>query len=294
MRRPLAPAELRARPFTRRQALSVGLTDDHLRSSAWRRLLRDVYVSVELPDTPELRAAAASLVLPHGAVIGYTAAAWLHGADVRVSPLAPIEVVVGRGDQLRRAGLRATSALIEPSDIAVVRGVPVTSPVRTAFDLARRSGAVEAIVRVDAMLNRGGCALDALTAYVASHAGWPGVVGARRALAHVDAGSQSPMESRMRMALVHGGLPRPQTQIPVGPEGLPFAFLDLGYEAWRVGADYDGEPHRDRWRYDLARQERVRDHGWWHRRFTALDARAGWGPVVRQVGGALLAAGWRP
>lgn len=294
MRRPEIPDSLCTAPFTRADVLAAGLTPDQLRSGAWRRLLHDVYASASLPDGVEMRAAAAALVLPRGAVIGYTAAAWLHGADVRSSPPAPIEIIVGRGDQMRRAGIRASSALLAPDDIVRVGGVPVTSPTRTAFDLARRPRTVEAVVGVDAMLNRGGCSLTELLAYVGGHRAWRGVVGARNVLTHVDAGSQSPMETRMRMALVRSGLPRPHTQVPICAGGRPFAFIDLGYETWRVGADYDGEPHRDRWRYDLARQERIRDQAWWHRRFTALDLSSGWGPVVRDVGRALVAAGWRP
>lgn len=64
--------------------------------------------------------------------------------------------------------------------------------------------------------------------------------------------------------------------------------------AAEVGADYDGEVHGERWRYDLERQERIRDQGWWHRRYTSLHITAGWQQMVRQIGGALVAAGWRP
>lgn len=295
MRPPHVPEELRAGPFRRSVALAAGLTDDHLRSNAWRRLLHDVYAWHELPDSIALRSAAAALVLPPGGVVGYTAAAWLHGVDVRTSPAASIEVIVPRGWQLRRQGLRATSALLCAADVVTVGGIAVTSPERTAFDLARRRQLVEAVVGVDAMLNRGGCCAAALSAYVGDRAGWRGVEYARAALRHADSRSESPMESRMRMALVLEGLPRPECQVPVvDAYGEVFAVLDLGYERWRVGADYDGEPHEGRWRYDLARQERVRDAGWWHRRFTSADVRVGWSYSVRQVRAALLRAGWRP
>lgn len=102
------------------------------------------------------------------------------------------------------------------------------------------------------------------------------------------------METRQRMALILGGLPRPHAQVPVFDGPILVAKLDNGYPEWLVGTDYDGEPHRDRWREDLERQERVRDVGWWHRRYTSKHARAGWGQMVTQVGAALLAAGWQP
>jgi hypothetical protein len=60
----------------------------------------------------------------------------------------------------------------------------------------------------------------------------------------VDGGAQSPKESQVRLWLIEAGLPRPKTQIPVfGPDGVPFAFLDLGWEAWMLGGEYEGEHH---------------------------------------------------
>src|SRR4051812_39228167 len=173
MRPPRKPEELLGRPFTRSQARSAGLTAAELRSSAWRRILHDVYVSADIDDSFALRAAAVQLVLPDDAVVGYASAAWLRGADVRRSlkDLA-VDVVAQRGDQIRRAGIRATSALLEPGDVVVCHGVPMTSATRTAFDLARRRDLIEAVVGVDAMLNRGGCELDELVTYVQQHRGW--------------------------------------------------------------------------------------------------------------------------
>lgn len=295
MRRPEIPEELRLGPFTLAQAKAAGLSPKQLRSSAWRPVLHGVYVHTEVADSILLRASATKLVLPPAAVVGSTAAAWLQGADVRARSDSPIEVIAQRGDQIRRSGLLATSALLEPADVTEVFGVPVTSPTRTAFDLARRKNLIEAVVGIDAMLNRGGCDLDQLRSYVAEHRGWRGVRYAEAALQHAEPLAQSPMETRQRMRLVLAGLPRPRAQSPVVDEfGYQFAFIDNGYEQWQVGVDYDGEPHKERWRYDLERSERIRDLGWWHRRYTSLHIAAQWQLMVDQVGNALLARGWRP
>ena len=254
-----------------------------------------MYVAAELNDSPQLRCAAIKLVLPPDAVIGFATAAWLYGADVRDRRDTSIHVIAQRGDQIRRAGVSATSALLADEDVTQVHGLPVTSPTRTAFDLARRGDLIEAVVGVDAMLNRGGADLDELTHYTAAHRGWRWIRTVDRALLHAESLSQSPMETRQRMRLIQAGLPRPRAQTPIVDEhGHVFAYIDNGYEQWRVGADYDGEPHAGRWRYDLERQERIRDQGWWHRRFTSLHITGAWPQMVRQVGAALLAAGWRP
>jgi very-short-patch-repair endonuclease len=130
--------------------------------------------------------------------------------------------------------------------------------------------------------------------YTAAHRGWRFVRTVDEALRHAEPLSESPMETRQRMRLVLAGLPRPRAQVPIAaPSGHVFAYIDNGYEQFRVGTDYDGEVHRDRWRYDLERQERVRDCGWWHRRYTSLHIQSGWRQMVDQVGAALVRAGWR-
>src|SRR4051812_4179311 len=216
MPRASRPPELLAGPFTSSQARAAGLTAEQLRSAGWRRLFHGVYIAAELTETVALRARAIGLVLPPGAVVGYSTAAWLHGVDVRPSAyFAAVEVIAQRGDQIRRHGGHARSAQVAEADVVHICGVPVTTPVRTAFDFARRPDLIEAVVGVDAMLNRGGCRLDALTEYVASHRKWRGVRRAEAALAHAEPLSQSPMESRQRVRFVLAGLPRPQAQAPV-------------------------------------------------------------------------------
>jgi len=152
-------------PFTTAMARDHGVTSKQLRGAGWRQLVHGVHVAAEIPDSLELRCAAVRLVLPDDAVVGLTAGAWLHGADVRD----------------RR------------TDTVAVWGVPVTSPTRTAFDLARKRDLIEAVVGVDAMLNRGGCDLDELVRYVATHRGWRGVRYADAALLHAEPLAESPM-----------------------------------------------------------------------------------------------------
>ncbi|HEX3824079.1 MAG TPA: type IV toxin-antitoxin system AbiEi family antitoxin [Mycobacteriales bacterium] len=288
------PRELLARPFTSTMARDVGVSARQLQGSRCQRLFRDVYVGADITVTTELLASGISLLLPPGTVVGGTAAALLHGADVR-RRRDPVEVVACRDSQIRRPGIRASAALLEPGDIVMIGGVPVTSPVRTAFDLARKRDVIEAVVGVDAMLNRGGCRLEELAAYIAGHRGWRGVRWADRATFFAEPKAESPMESRQRMRFVLAGLPRPKAQVELYTEsGIFVARLDHGYLEWKVGPEYDGEPHEGRWRADNERQERIRAMGWWHRRYTSLSIGNGWIQMVDEVAAALLAAGWRP
>ncbi|MDI3312860.1 MAG: hypothetical protein QJR12_00790, partial [Mycobacterium sp.] len=106
----------------------------------------------------------------------------------------------------------------------------------------------------------------------------PGARGLRRletALDLVDAGAQSPRESYLRLLLIDAGLPRPQTQIPVtGADGLPVAYLDMGWEDCMVAVEYDGDHHRaDRLQYlsDIRRLEKLECMGWLVVRVVAED-----------------------
>src|SRR3546814_14938214 len=84
--------DLAIAPFTLRRWLQDGRV---------RRVLRGVYVSSLLPDTLEMRARCAALVLPTDAVLFARSAAWIwgidgHDPDERL-PLAALEAAVAPG-----------------------------------------------------------------------------------------------------------------------------------------------------------------------------------------------------
>jgi len=288
------PAQLLQRPFTADDARRYGVTVKQLRGRRCRRVFRGVYIGSEVELTVPLLAEAISLVLPAGAVVGRTTAALLHGADVRAIGDAGIDIISLREGQVRRAGIRSSAALLEHGDVVHIGNVALTSPIRTAFDLGRNRNPIEAVVGVDAMLNRGGATLPALTAYLATHRGWFGVRWAAEAITHAEPRSESPMESRQRMRLVYGGLPRPVAQHVLTTGATFVARLDHAYPEFKVAPEYDGEDHARSWRADLERQEAIRSLGWWHRRYTSATIRGGWEAMVQEVRAALVARGWRP
>jgi hypothetical protein len=80
---PRRPPSLRGRVFRGSHVVATGrLTQRELRSSAWRRLFRDVYACVDLPITHEVRAVAAARLLVPGAVVSGPSAAVLWGVPV--------------------------------------------------------------------------------------------------------------------------------------------------------------------------------------------------------------------
>ena len=76
------------------------------------------------------------------------------------------------------------------------------------------------------------------------HRGVRGLVQLRQALHLVDGGAESPYETKTRLVLLSGGLPRPPTQIEVRNEwGVAIARIDMGWEEWKVGVEFDGAQH---------------------------------------------------
>ena len=92
------------------------------------------------------------------------------------------------------------------------------------------------------------------------------------------------MDTRLRMVLVLGGLPRPKVQIEIFDDEGEFAGrIDLYYEGCRLGIEYDGATHRDSLVDDNRRQNHLLNAGVTLLRFAAADLRARPQAIVAQV-----------
>jgi very-short-patch-repair endonuclease len=77
--------------------------------------------------------------------------------------------------------------------------------------------------------------------------------------------SESPPETRLRVALVRAGLPVPAVQhVVVAESGFTLARVALAYPAARLALEYDGAPQLDarRARLDRLRDAELTEHGW--------------------------------
>jgi len=288
-------------PFLGSRALRDGvLTPAQLRNKTWRRLLRDVYVRRDVEVDSRMRAQAVSLVLPDIGVVSGGTAAWLI-CGMPLSPTEPIEVTLPRAAAMKpRSGLLIRRALLTPDDIAMVSGVPVTTALRTGFDLARRRrpnnarDLVESVVAVDVLANSRRLISTELLPYAGTHPGMRGVRLVPEVVRLSDDGAESPMETRLRLVLVFGGLPRPVTQYEIRDRrGRFLARVDLAYPELKIAIEYDGEDHRDQWAEDIVRQNQVIGQGWTLMRYTKRDVYRLPGNIVAQVDtarGAALAA----
>ncbi len=151
---------------------------------------------------------------------------------------APAEVIVPAPDARPPRGLRVQREPLSPTRSRGGRHRRSTSPLRTAYDLARRQPLVEAVVAVDALTRAHGFVPRDLISFGYRHLGARGSAQLPEVARLANPLAESPMETRIRMAILADGLPAPVLQHPVGPYRL-----DMAYPHVRLGIEYDGRDH---------------------------------------------------
>ncbi|MFY0407984.1 DUF559 domain-containing protein [Solicola sp. PLA-1-18] len=262
-----------------------------LRGPQVRRLWRGVYVAagVELSFWDWL--CACFLVLPLDAAASHTTALRVYGIDLgRPWPLHfstnTAAVCEHREIRLhRRVGRLHTQ---------IVRQIRVLGPDRTVLDCARLLNPVQLIQAMEALIHAGWTTRDQLAAYLTT-CHLDGVVRARRAFVLVREGSESVMETLLRLMIVFARLPEPACNADIrDARGRFVARGDLVLARWKVLVEYDGWQHeRDAGQraHDLRRREDLEAAGWRLVVVTVDDLKD---PhrVVRRVHAALTSRGY--
>ena len=251
-------------------------------------LYRGVYIRKDSDPSLRDRAIAAWLASRRRGVVSGVAASALHGAPW-VDPTVPIELL---GVNIRaQDGLIPRTERVADDEITRRSGLPVTTRVRTAFDLGRHLDRSDALARLDALMWNQAYSIDEVVALAKRYPRARGVRQLRELLPLVDGGAESLRESRIRLCLLDAGFPKPETQIPVLSGTFPVAFLDMGWRDYKVAVEYDGDHHRkDRRQYvkDIARLRMLEALGWIVVRVIAEDRPEQW---LARVTDALHAAG---
>ncbi|MGE2723150.1 DUF559 domain-containing protein [Mycolicibacterium pulveris] len=294
-------------PFIGTEAVAAGLVTRRTLVSGHDMIYRNVYLPKGVELTPDTRAVAAWLWSNRDATIAGMSASALYGSRW-IGEELPAELI--RREACPVEGITIHRNTLRDDEIGIVHGMPVTTPPRTAFDIGRRKGFETAITRVDALAHATGLKAADIERLAESRRGARGIVQLRRVLALMDGGAESPQETRTRLLLIAARFPRPHTQILVVDErGRYIGRVDMGWEEFKVGVEYDGPQHwedpeqyardidrlaelaaqgwliirvsRDLLRYRphvvLARvQEAMRTRGWPHADKVRLDARISW------------------
>lgn len=271
-------------PFRGSDAIASGvLTRADLRSGSFRPLFHGVHAPVALPVTHALKARAATLVVPDGAVVTGASAAAVHGLDLtrRDDPVEVVATEQNRFGPVR--GIRVVRSDVPLHHARQWEGARLATPLRLSYDWLRRLPLPWAVGTADALLRAH--LLDApQLADLAVSRRDRGVPVVRRALELADARAESIPESVVRTLLVLDGL-LPVPQLPVTVADGSVYRVDLGFARQRVAVEYDGawHAHRTQMERDRTRQNALQAAGWYVITLTAADLRQDLQLIAAQV-----------
>lgn len=296
------PAALEWRVFRGSTAVEAGLLSENgLRTKGWIRVRHNVYADSRLERDHALACRATLIRLPgDAAVLAGPSAAYVHGIHDAAGPDDPVHVILLRE---RRAGSQSGTRLhrcrLDASDVqggqlvgdGTVGGeVPVTTPARTAWDVAVWLPLSEAVAIVDALLFRKAVTPAELSEITERLAARPGGRRAAHALALCDAHAETRAESLLRVRLFQAGLPLATARHPVGLGNPPLSWPDHRVALW---CDLRRADPIDQLRDEAAMLRGLVDRSWTVLQAGARRLELDFPDVVREIRGALRANGWR-
>ncbi len=217
--------------------LSDGALGRTVRAGSLVRLWHGAYALPHTAGEVATRLAAAELTLGRAPVAAHHTAAELFGFGVendhRTHVLAEANWASRRGNLVLHRNMQTVPPVM-------VGTHTVTDPAETVLTLASaQSSGQRALGLLDASLRSGSVTPERL----AQQAVWLSINGIRRVRALIpfaDGRAESPPESWLRWVFLDAGLPVPTPQLTVvSKQGLRYR-LDLGWEEYQVGCEYDG------------------------------------------------------
>jgi hypothetical protein len=262
-------------PFIGSEALRSNQLTPYALRSRFAAMHPDVYLPTDAEVTAITRAKAAWLWSGRQGVVAGQSAAALHGARW-VDNHGPAELLWP--NRRPPTGIRAWSDRFTDDEVESIDEILVTTPARTALDIACRYPPGKAVAAIDALARATQLKMADVELLADRYSGRRGIRKARTVLDLVDPGAESPKETWLRLLVIRHGFPRPQTQIPVYNEyGVLVAALDMGWEHIKLGLDYEGDHHRNPLRFnkDIRRHDDVTELGWMDIRVTSQDTEGG-------------------
>ncbi|MCB4209096.1 hypothetical protein [Arthrobacter sp. UM1] len=227
-------------------------------------------------------------------------------ASVKASAGSPHSVASGTlhfarsaaANTSRRKEVKVWRTNVPAEDLVRLEGLdpPVTSIRRTLLLLARTWSVPDLVCAVDWAVRiprftyedrlEPYARLPELSAWLSSL----GPVKGKRALAEAVSlarvGSDSPQETRLRLALAEAGLPEPVCNPTLlSAEGRPLPPPDLAFPEWRVAVEYQCAHHfgESRSKADIDKRALLEDAGWLLVEVHAGMAWPTWSPAVERI-----------
>ncbi len=239
--------------FLRRDALELGHSDRTLaralRARVIHRVRHGAYVFTDEwvgLDSAEQHAVVAKAVLrtaKTNVVISHTTALVLAGVPVWGLPLAEVHVTrLDRKSGRREAGVAQHRGLLRPTDITRCKGLPVTSPTRTALDLTTITDVEHSLPVLDHLLHTGQTSTALLRTGSTAMRAWANTLTTDLAISLADGRAESVGESRSRYVFWRGGLPAPVPQYDVhDSRGRLIARVDFAWPHLGLFVEFDGK-----------------------------------------------------
>ena len=280
-------------PFLGTEALAAGRFTRRTLASRNQMVHQNVYLPRGVALDAEARAIAAWLWSGRRATVAGLSAAALHGSKW-IDAVLPAELI--RPVPCKVEGIVIHRDRLRDGEESVVRGIGVTTPARTAYDLGRQGTLTQAVVRLDALANPTDLKPSDVHDLLLRHRGARGLPQLRQAIELMDGGAESPQETRTRLLLIAARFPRPETQIVVCDEfGNFIGRVDMGYREWKVAIEYDGPQHWDSPEAHARDIERIADleaQGWIVIRLSRDILRYRRGTFLARVRDAMRDRGW--
>ena len=297
--------------------MELGVGDNRLRRADIRRVGRGIYmweapglrIGEDVTDEAHEpgRMASAELQSLFRSISAKYPSTWVsHGTAARILGL-PLPWRLKRQDDVHlssqgkgqsyagRPGVVRHRPVSCPGETFIKDGIRMSTPARIMIDLMPWLSVAELVVLGDAVVRRpysyaegrgqAWTSIEELKRTVDAHPWTPGVPRGREAVSLVRVGADSAPETRLRLALINGGLPEPELQVPADIDDPSSPRADLGYPWAKLAIQYDGEHH-----FAPAQQNRdqMRDatfeaHGWKVLLANQVDNRDGFRRLVSRT-----------
>jgi hypothetical protein len=256
--------------FTVKEAQTLDLTPKQIRNARFAAPTTGVRVEGTNPSLID-RCRAITRVVHPNAAFARTTALRLLGIDVpwQLEDDHAIHVVTPRrGERPQRFAITPHFCGQKQIDVIDRFGLRITSAPQTWLQVAHRLDRNSLVRLGDAMTRRKNpvTTTDALSFLMRETFKMKGLALCREAIELIRPGTDSPMETDLRLLIVDAGLPEPSVNVPALDEEDQFLALpDLSYPHLKIAIEYDGDHHRTdpaTWRRDVERRQRLEDAGW--------------------------------
>lgn len=256
--------------FTVSEAQDLDLTPKRIRSARFSAPTTGVRIDDTDPSLIDRCRAIARVVHPHAA-FARTTALRLLGTTVpwQLEDDHEIHVVTPRrGERPQRYAVTPHFCGQKQLDVVNRLGLRITSPPQTWLQMSYRLDRDSLVGLGDAMTRRKNpeTTIEAMKLLLRATYKMRGLALCRESIDLIRPGTDSPMETRLRLIIVDARLPEPVVNIPALSDAGEFLALpDLSYPELKIAIEYDGDHHRTdpaAWRRDIERRQRLEEAGW--------------------------------